>query len=150
MTRPTKTEAMRRLQVALEKIPSLKKSKRESPEFGKWRRNTRIAIEKIFGEESNHVKEFTKIGYYPTISGPILITDSTPDDKTRNHEFHEYYVNALGRAATLLDSMIEEVEEYWEDETQESAPDIKSTNGRMNEKEIFVIHGSRARSLKID
>ena len=141
MTRPTKTEAMRRLQVALEKIPDLKRSKRESHEFGKWHRNTRIAVENVFGAESDRVEEFTKIGYYPTISGPIVITDSTPDDKTRNHELHEYYVNALGRAAILLESMIEEIEEYWKDEAQESAPYINSTSGRANTNEIFIIHG---------
>ena len=140
MTRPTKTEAMRRLQVALEKIPDLKRSKRESHEFGKWHRNTRIAVENVFGAESNHVKEFTKILYYPPI-GPILITDSTSDYKSRNHELHEYYIKALDRASVLLESMIEEVGEYWKDEAQKSAPDIKSTNGRMNENEIFVIHG---------
>ena len=141
MAQPRKTEAMRRLQVALEKIPDLKKSKRESHEFQKWHRNTRIAIENIFGTKSDHVKEFTKIVYYPVISGPILITDSTPDDKTRNHELHEYYVNSLGRAATLLESMIDEVGEYWKDEAQEPTPYINSANGRTNTNEIFVIHG---------
>ena len=136
MAQPRKTEAMRRLQVALDKIPSLKKSKRASPEFHKWHRNTRIAIENVFGAESNRVKEFTKIRYYP-ISRPALITDS----KTRNREHQEYYDYALGRAATLLESMIDEVKEYWEDEAQEPAPYINSTSGRTNTNKIFIIHG---------
>ena len=141
MEQPTKAEAMRRLQEALDKIPELKKSERESSEFGKWHRNTRIAIENVFGAESDHVEEFTKIHYYPIISGPVLITDSTPDYKTHNRELQEHYVRSLGRAATLLESMIEEVEEYWKDETQESTPYINSTSGRTNTNEIFVIHG---------
>ena len=141
MERPTKAEAMRRLQEALDKIPELKRSERKSPEFDKWHRNTRIAIENVFGAESNHVEEFTKIHYYPIISGLVLITDSTPDYKTRNRELQEYYVRGLGRAATLLESMIEEVKEYWKDETQESTPYINSTSGRTNTNEIFVIHG---------
>ena len=140
MAQPRKAEAMRHLQVALEKIPDLKKLESDSPEFGKWRRNTRIAIEYVFGAESSHVKEFTKIGYYPPI-GPTLITDSTPDYKIRNHELHEYYVHSLGIVTVLLESMIEEVEKYWRDEIQESTPYINSTSGRTNTNEIFVIHG---------
>ena len=141
MARPTKAEAMRRLRVALDKIPDLKKSERESSEFDKWHRNTRIAIENVFGAESDHVKEFTKIDYYPIIGGPIVITDSTSDNNSRNHERQEYYIRALGRAATLLESMIEEIEEYWKDEAQEPAPYVSSTSGRANTNEIFVIHG---------
>ena len=147
MALPRKAKAMRRLQVVLDKIPSLKKSERESHEFQKWHRNTRITIENVFGVESDRVKEFTRIDYSPRVLyGPVLITDSTPDYKTRNHEYQEhkyqeYYVYALDMAATLLESMIEEIREYWEDETQEPTPYINSTNGRTNTNEIFIIHG---------
>ena len=143
MAQPRKTEAMRRLQVALDQIPSLKKSERKSksPEFQKWHRNTRIAIENVFGAESDRVKEFTRIDYYPFFSH--LITASTPDYKTRNREdnVQEYYVYALDRAATLLESMIEEIREYWEDATQEPTSSTVSKSGRTNTNEIFIIHG---------
>ena len=147
MALPRKAEAMRRLQVALDKIPSLKKSERKSHEFQKWHRNTKIAIENVFGVKSDHFKEFTIIRYSPRIiSGPVLIPDSTPDYKTRNHEYqeHEYqerYVYALGRAAILLESMIDEIKEYWEDEAQEPTSYIDSTSGRTNANKIFIIHG---------
>ena len=120
MTRPTKTEATRRLQVALEKIPALKNLESDFPEFRKWRRNTRLAIENVFGVGSDHVKEFTDISDW---------------------EFQDYYVGALNRATALLESMREEIREYWEDENQELTSLTTQNERRKNINEIFVIHG---------
>ena len=131
MAQPRKTEAMRRLQVALEKIPDLKKLESDSPEFGKWRRNTRIAIENVFGTESEHINEFTNMYF----SLPAF-TSSTSD-----WEFQEYYISALDRATALLESMSEEIREYWEDEEQELNSLTTQNDGRKNTNEIFIIHG---------
>lgn len=120
MTRPKKAEAMRRLQVALEKIPDLKNLESDFPEFRKWRRNTRLAIENVFGVGSDHVKEFTDISDW---------------------EFQLDYVSALDRATALLESMSEEIWKYWEDENQELTSLTAQNERRKNTNEIFIIHG---------
>ncbi|MDE2698980.1 MAG: hypothetical protein OXI23_08930, partial [Gemmatimonadota bacterium] len=75
MTRPPKDKAIQRLQKALDAIADLKQCRRGSPEFEKWRRNTEIAIANTFGEDSRHVKDFTKISYFGAV------TSSTTDSE---------------------------------------------------------------------
>ena len=131
MARPSKAKAIERLQKVLNEIPALVKLERGSNEFKKWHRDTRVAIENTFVNEPSKIKDFSKIRY-----SPWAITSGTPD-----HEFQRAYVRGLGTAGAMLESMIEEVEEYWDDEDQEPKSYINSTNRRMNTNEIFVIHG---------
>ncbi len=130
MNRPPKSKALERLKKVHDAIPDLKKQQHGSSEFKKWRRNTEVAIANTFGETSRHVKDFTKINYYMT-----TITSSTPDSA-----YQRAYVNGLESAASVLLSMIEEVEEYWENDgkkigTTPSQPLIKKTD------DVFIIHG---------
>ena len=37
--------------------------------------------------------------------------------------------------------MIEEIEEYWEDENQEPQPPLVRENGPLDTKEVFIVHG---------
>ena len=131
MTQPTKTEAMRRLEMTLGKISNLKRLERNSPAFDKWKRDTRVAIASVFGTKSDHVAEFAKIRYFPS----ILSTS------TSEHELQQYYIDSLDRATALLTSMKDEIEEYWEDdnhrETSSSNPGTKSASTNQ----IFIIHG---------
>ena len=131
MEKPSKAKAIERLQKVLKEIPVLVKLEQGSNEFKKWHRNTRVAIEKTFLNEPLKIKDFSKIRY-----SPWAITEGTPD-----HEFQRSYVRGLGTARAMLESMIEEVEEYWDDEDQEPKSYINSTSRRMNTNEIFVIHG---------
>ena len=78
MTRPLKDTAIQRLQKALDPIESLKQQQRRtsSPEFQKWRRNTKIAIANTFGEDSSHVRDFTTIRYVS-----LMVSPSIPDSE---------------------------------------------------------------------
>ncbi len=106
MARPTKAKAIERLRRALDAIPGLKRLPRgdRSPEFQKWRRNTQIAITNTFEDKSPHIQDFTSIYY-----SPMFVPSSEP-------ERQEAYVRGLGSAAPVLESMIDEIVEYWEDE----------------------------------
>ncbi|EKG0181578.1 hypothetical protein O1L61_005022, partial [Escherichia coli] len=49
-----------------EQIPAIQNERRSTgnnPSFNLWQRNTKTAISKIFGEESDHKKEFGSIRY---------------------------------------------------------------------------------------
>ncbi len=124
MSEPDKAKAVERLRKALGAIPGLEQLRYyDSPEFNKWRRNARLAITHTFGKESNHIAEFENISF----SSLLLFTRD------------------LKLAASLLESMIEEIEDYYEEEAQ--TPTLSS--GREREriavktdmKEVFVIHG---------
>ncbi len=117
MTRPTKAKAIERLRRALDAIPKLKNLSYASPEFEKWRRDTKVAIINTFGNESNHISDFTNIRFYS-----LVLSHDDSLDQAR-------YVEGLESAAAVLESMIEEINEYWGDENQTPTP---SETHRMN------------------
>lgn len=100
-----KATAVSRLQRQLDHIDVLKRSEASSGDFTKWRRDTSVAIEKIFGIDSKHSREFNDVRYH----SPVWTT-GTPD-----HVFHKWYVDGLNIAAQILRSMIDEVNEYHAD-----------------------------------
>lgn len=132
MTRPPKDTAIQRLQRALDAVEDLKQQRHSSsPEFQKWHRNTEIAIANTFGESSRHVKDFTNISYSLSISSN-LTTDS---------DWQEAYISGLESAIPVLESMIEEVKEYWEDESFTEISTSQNQTSPEHMRDIFIIHG---------
>ena len=134
MARLTKAKAIERLQKALDAIPALKQIRslrEEPPEFRKWRRDIEVAITNTFGERSRHSKDFTNIRYRPQ-----AIHTMNP-----NLEYYTAYVRGLGAAAAVLESMLEEIKEYWEDEKLTAPSSAVQEHERTNTTEVFVIHG---------
>ncbi len=134
MAQPSKFDAKERIQRTLDEIPALKQIGHGSQEFSKWRRNSRLAIEYTFGNDSSHAEEFNAIRYTP-----FLITESALEIA---------YQSGLKRATALLESMIEEIEEYWADEEPmssshqlECSVEIENTAEHLTSKRIFVVHG---------
>ena len=124
MARPTKTEAIRRLQVALKEIPDLKRE-RDSSAFVKWKKVTKRTIENFFGAESAHIREFnTECRFLDGLSMPQII----------------YTLNLEKISASLI-SMRDEIEQYWEDEGHGKTSSSNPGNGSMETNKIFVIHG---------
>lgn len=96
-----KAKAIGRLDKALDQIPVLRKQQLESMAFTEWQRNTKVAIEHIFGKESEQVTEFTGIHYFLGYTTSYSDTDCQRD-----------FLNGLDDAEALLTSMKKEVEEY--------------------------------------
>ncbi len=128
MPRPTKEDAIRRLQQQLDEIPELQRQRYDSAEFKKWRRDTRVAVAYAFEESSHHVKEFQDIGFTPFV--------------LEERFFQEAYVRGLDSAAAILRSMIDEVQEYWPDDPQEpySSESVESPQP-VSTKRVFLTHG---------
>ncbi len=131
MAQPTKAKALERLQKALDAIPELKNRQRRSPEFEKWRRNTRVAIANTFGNESDHIRDFNNINFYPAV-----VPGKTPESK-----FQASYVKGLDSAASVLESMINEIEEYREEDEQSSKTSDSRVKMPKSTNKVFVIHG---------
>ena len=117
MARPTKAKAIERLRRALDAIPELEQLPYRSSKFEKWERATMSVIFETFGSRSPHMQDFT-----------YSIKD---------------YSDSLSLKPTesVLKSMIEEIEEYWDDENQTPQSPTVQEHERTNTKEVFVIHG---------
>ncbi len=141
MSRPSKPKAIERLKNARAEIPRLKDMRRFSPKFEKWHRNTKIAIVNTFGEKNPHVGEFTNISYTPYVPRIRLIRDGKIVPSRSDSDYHESYLGGLVSAATLLESMLEEIEEYWEDEEQAERLNGPQRDEQIDMKRVFVVHG---------
>lgn len=133
MTRPPKAKALERLRKTLDAIPKLKQLQHGSQDFKKWRRDTQIAITNTFVDNPNYIHSFNRIPFTLTVRSYI---EPTPDWK-----FQQAYVEDLDSAASLLESMIDEIEEYWQDDNQTPTPPVNDQNGQVDSKEVFIVHG---------
>ena len=131
MGRPKKTKAIERLQKALDKIPELKHLQSDSQDFKKWRRDTRIAIANTFRNKSDHVGEFNNISF-----SLIALSTNTPRSK-----YQEAYEGGLESAASVLKSMIDEIEEYWEEDEELSHLSPTEVKTPRDANKVFVVHG---------
>ena len=82
------------------------RGKRFSPEFKKWHRDTEIAIQKIFGDDTRHIKDFQSVHY-----AVQAFSEGIPDAVYQKH-----YNEGLENAKGILSSFIDEINEYWDTE----------------------------------
>ena len=106
MSSSSKAQAKNRLQNALDAIPGLMQMPYSSPDFDRWRRNTEIAIENTFTSKQRHIADFKA-----AISPPRINTGYGT-----NEQEQKIHTDNLEAAQPILQSMIDEIEEYWPDE----------------------------------
>ena len=121
MAQTKKGKALERLRKALDEIAEVKQLRLDSPQFKKWRRDTRIAITNTFGRESSHIKDFER-QIFPYVNGA-----SVPE--------------VCESAKAILESMIDEINEYWEDESEASQSSDNHKSEQITTKAVFVVHG---------
>ena len=131
MTTPSKEKAKQNIQTALDAIPRLKKLDPDSEQFWKWHRDTRIAISYTFLDGDRNIKDFDSIYFSLPISvaGTIL------------PECEQVYIRGLKSATEVLQSMLDEIEQYWPEDIQESAFSSSDKISKGNTNEVFIIHG---------
>ena len=124
MAQTTKGKALERLRKALDEIAELKQLSTDSPQFKKWRRDTRVAITNTFDSDSGHVSEFAAVRFF-----------------SLSINRQQAYTQGLESAAAILESMIDEINEYWEDGSGASRSSDNPRNERITTKEVFIVHG---------
>ncbi|MYB17963.1 MAG: hypothetical protein F4Y16_03060 [Holophagales bacterium] len=132
MTRPVKQKSLKRIRRAIDRIPEVKGTGTDAPAFSKWRRDTEIAIANTFVDSEDHVERFQNVGYYPDV---ILGGGDRAD-------YRGAFEQGLQHAEALLESMAEEIEEYWEDEhvnTFQAKPERPVASN-----DVFIAHGHSA------
>lgn len=113
-----KDKATELLQKQIDLIDSIKQRKRFSQEYKKWKRDTEIIIEKIFGDKTRHLKDFHGISY-----SLWAFSSSTHD-----YEFHQAFLDGMESARSVLTSMQDELREFGdlqEEDTIDENPLIK-------------------------
>ena len=131
MNHPSKDRSIKRLQGALDAISALKLKRKDSPQFEKWRRDTTVAITNTFREKPHYVIHFRNIRFTP----------STVFAGMGNAEYHADYARGLDSATSLLESMIDEIREYWADDNPSIATSATEINKLEYTNEVFVVHG---------
>jgi len=103
-TNISKEKAINILKRQIKRIKTIKDESNGSPKHIKWKRDTSIAVEKIFGNESTHIKEFRQIIF-------SVIFEST---QTKKEAYKMFYTAGLNKAEMTLKSFIDEINDYWE------------------------------------
>ena len=140
MARPTKAKTMERLRKVLNEIPELKRLPSDSPVFEKWRRNAVVAVANTFGNESSHAADFNNIRYSLIEVGGFGAPNSRYQTAYVRRR-QAAYVRGLDSAASMLESMLDEIEEYWEENEQPSGLSDSGVRPPKSTNKIFVIHG---------
>ncbi|MBI5843339.1 MAG: hypothetical protein HZB23_01570 [Deltaproteobacteria bacterium] len=102
-----KQEAIEKLNRQVSQTDSLKQQEKFCPDFKKWHRDTQVLIEKIFGKDTRHIKDFNNINYIL-----MSFSSSTPRD-----DYERAYYRGLDNAKSILASLIQEIDEFFEDES---------------------------------
>ena len=125
MAAPTKSQAKARIQQALGVIPALQSTSRSSEDFRRWYRNTTIAIENTFPDHPQYQDDFEDIRYALYGAGE-----------------QDGYRRGLSTASAMLQSMLDEINEYWPDDVPiQDGAEKASPMQPVNTKQIFVVHG---------
>lgn len=96
------TDAKERFRQQIARVAALKQVNSDSPEFHKWRRDTEVVIEQAFGSDARHLRDFRDVDYSPGDSDPF----------TEEDEYQEAYRHGLDHAVAILQSFIEELDQY--------------------------------------
>ena len=110
-----KADALAKLRQQIDEIANLKDKETLSGEWTKWRRDTEVAIEKIFGKDTRHSSEFSNIKYSLNYFG--LRVDEAVTRRT--------FLSGLDLAESILESMHKEVNDYHLDDSNH--PEKKDT-----------------------
>jgi predicted nucleotide-binding protein len=108
----SKNEALARIQSKIQKVNELKLKGRRSPDFTKWKRDTEVLIQHVFGNDGRHVGDFASITYALRISS----------SRTSEAEFETAFQKGLDSARATLESMHTEISEYWDDDPEVAEP----------------------------
>jgi predicted nucleotide-binding protein len=125
-----KNQALQKLTFLKSEIASLQRlANSDAPEFKKWHRNTEVAITNIFGGTARNLGDFRKIRFSLSIATSL----------TTEADWREAYLRGLGTAEAVLQSMIEEVVEYWPGDVPEKHIPPSVTPSASHR--VFVVHG---------
>ena len=128
-----RTKMLARLSRVIEQVEVVMASTYGSPDFERWHGDAVAAIRHAFGPNSHRLSRFDEIKFTP-----IILSPSTDED------WAESLQSGLQRAKGQLESMVNEVEEYWP-AGESAAVDRHQPDERISRKRscstVFLVHG---------
>lgn len=139
----TKAAALERLDGLLRQLDGIKSAEPHSNVFQKWQRDVAVAIRHIFGEQSVHVEDFRRISFAPRTPAPTGHDRPTPEGRQREAGF---FLRGMESTRAALESMRDEIRDYWTDEPQAVAATPPQGAATMtaparSRDKVFIIHG---------
>ena len=139
-----KSQAVMHLERVRDQIQGLEECSTDSPAFIEWRRGTRIAIENVFGKDSDEADEFNRVNFHPPPFG-ISVIGMEAEERARNEKWRrESYRNGLTRSKSLLKSMLEQIMTYCHEESEPATPHRVPIDARSTSDKILIVHGTDA------
>jgi len=133
MVKLTKIRATAILKSKIDAISRIEHLSESAPEFKMWQRNVEVALAELFGTNGRHIKDFRGISYVG-----IVRFDDYLDRITTDEEIQNYHTSGLKRAKAVLQSMIEEVEEYWSDDsTKPDFAELEKPPKRFTDRQLM-------------
>jgi predicted nucleotide-binding protein len=124
-----KHEAIERLNALVKRTSDLQNQRPFSEDFKKWRYDVRAALKHVFPREKEYVTDFDEISYILSFSSNL----------TTDNDHQEAFRGGLRSARAMLQSRIDEVDQFWTDGTD--AGESRVATAPENPKLVFVIHG---------
>ena len=109
-----KSNAISKLSSLVDRAAALEFKTGNSQAIVKWKRDADAAIRNIFVTDSHHIKEFESLNY--------SLSNITEEDLLLGFQSSD---EILGSSITFLKSMIDEIEEYW-NETEKNSNVVMS------------------------
>ena len=133
MSKDKAVESIRSLHI---RIPGLRQLSDESIEFMDWRTNLATTIRHVFDDNSQHLRDFETIYFFPMSYNPM---DSVEE---REAEERQAYLRGLNRADALCKSMIYDIEKFWDDDVSTTIASYdKRPSKSASTNKVFVVHG---------
>ena len=135
MQRQSKSKTKANLQSMLDELQDLSGVRYHSRQVSDWLSNTKKAIQYAFDDKSK-VSQFLK--------ETIRMRSFTGTEVERQIE----YMVALNGAKKFLQSLLDEVDRFWEDDMPAQVPMTAKASIEPNDKDVFVVHGRNQEVLK--
>jgi len=124
-----KQKIIEKLKERIESLRTLPAIAAKDATFKKWRRDTDVALEHLFGKDTRHIRDFRGVSFTP---GSYNMKNPEP-------AFARAFVDGKASAEALLQSMIDEVQEYWS-ESEEKRGQQEGKNSALSNR-VFIVHG---------
>ena len=143
---------MEKLRRLVAQIDSLQNTPSATSSFKVWRRDVIVALGYIFGVNTRHIADFEAIKFEET----DFTLCETPQEVVE--EYQGVFVMGLYEARLLLQSMMEEIKSFWNDEEADVGAGMKTVGLTATQQAragsldgaprdsctVFVVHGRNA------
>ncbi|RBQ28399.1 TIR domain-containing protein [Aliarcobacter vitoriensis] len=130
----TKIEALEKLNSLIQELKKLPQYQfnGNNNEFNKWLRKSKRYIEQIFENINGQSTDFIDIQFEYKTNGYLI-------PEVKNEVFFNHHMKQRLNAEGLIESFIEEVEEWDDDVIEDNKP--KQIINTSNSNKVFIVHG---------